>query len=168
MPTQPTQLVPPRRMLVIGYGNALRQDDAAGIRVAERLAALEIPGLTVRCVHQLLPELADDLARSDQVVFVDARRAAEPGETIRIDPIQPDPNAWSAVGHTGAPAALLALSRLAFERSPGEAWMVTIPAIALELGEGLSPAAEQGVEQALAAVLQLLEPAGTVTTGEPS
>ena len=45
-------------MLVIAFGNPLRQDDGVGLAVARALEARG--GVDVRAVHQLMPELADD------------------------------------------------------------------------------------------------------------
>lgn len=62
----------PMRLLVIGCGNSLRRDDGAGPRVVEMLAALDLPGVQTIVCQQLTPELADAVARSGAVVFVDA------------------------------------------------------------------------------------------------
>ena len=43
--------------LVIGYGNDLRSDDGAGRAVADRISEMELPGVAVRSVMQLTPEL---------------------------------------------------------------------------------------------------------------
>ncbi len=58
--------------LVIGYGNDLRCDDGAGRAVADRIEAMALPGVEVRSVQQLAPELALDIACAETVVFVDA------------------------------------------------------------------------------------------------
>jgi Ni,Fe-hydrogenase maturation factor len=63
--------------LVIGYGNDLRGDDAAGPRVAELIGARELPGVRAIASRQLTPDLAEQLARADLAVFVDAYPAAE-------------------------------------------------------------------------------------------
>ena len=36
----------PAGVLVIGYGNTLRQDDGVGPKTAEAIAALNLPGVT--------------------------------------------------------------------------------------------------------------------------
>ena len=48
--------------LVIGYGNDLRTDDGAGRWVAERIESFDLPGVSVRSVPQLTPELTLDIA----------------------------------------------------------------------------------------------------------
>jgi hydrogenase maturation protease len=60
------------RVLIIGYGNSLRSDDAAGIKVAETIATWQLPHVRSLAVHQLTPELAAELAAVELVIFVDA------------------------------------------------------------------------------------------------
>ena len=160
---QPPSPQPARsvRTLVIGYGNTLRQDDAAGPFVAEQVEAWALTGVKTRVVHQLTPELAADLAEVDRAVFVDARIATNPDEGVIVEPIKTAEPRWSAVGHTGNPGALLALATLAFGRSPSQAWLVTIPAFALELGEGFSPEATSAIPQALARIAAILDDSPT-------
>ena len=59
-------------MLVVGYGSALRSDDTAGRYVAEAIERRALPGVTVSTPTQLVPELAELIARATRVVFVDA------------------------------------------------------------------------------------------------
>ena len=56
--------------LVIGIGNPLRSDDGIGWRLAAQLPAGA--GLGVRCRQQLTPELAEELAAVERVLFLDA------------------------------------------------------------------------------------------------
>ncbi|MGF1587982.1 MAG: hydrogenase maturation protease [Pleurocapsa sp.] len=58
--------------LVIGYGNTLRSDDGAGQSAANQIAAWGLPNVRSLAVHQLTPELAEDIANADTVIFVDA------------------------------------------------------------------------------------------------
>ena len=89
-------------LLVIGYGNALRGDDGAGPCAArlfgERCAAQPGPDDTqsrALALHQLLPELVDDLAQAARVVFLDAYPANDGNERevgaapLRIAPLLP-------------------------------------------------------------------------------
>jgi hydrogenase maturation protease len=57
--------------LVIGIGNPLRRDDGAGWWLARR-AEPWLPAAQLRTVHQLTPELAEDLAAAARVLFIDA------------------------------------------------------------------------------------------------
>lgn len=143
----------PGTRLVIGYGNDLRGDDAAGQRAALGVASRGLPGVEVIAVHQLTPELAEPLAGADRAIFVDAHAASDsPALSVRrILPAIPT----SHIGHTFDPRALLALAESAFGRAP-EAWWITIPGLEFSLGAELSPTAERGVAEALRAIGPLL------------
>ena len=80
---------PPRDdVLVIGYGNALRGDDAVGLRAAERLAADgRLPGARIDACHQLTPELAADIAAARLVVLVDARENGGTAGDVRLEQV---------------------------------------------------------------------------------
>lgn len=143
--------VPAPSVLVIGYGNPLRGDDAAGPVLADRLAALALPGVEVRVTHQLTPELAADLAGRDAVLFLDAAL----GEGVHVEVVEPD-FAPTGLGHAGDPARLLGLAQRLYGSQP-RAWLVTIPAAGTESGAGLSPRTWAGIEEAEAAVRRLLE-----------
>jgi hydrogenase maturation protease len=59
-------------VLVLCWGNPGRLDDGLGPCLAERLRALDIPGVTVESANQLQLEHAAQIGRADLVVFVDA------------------------------------------------------------------------------------------------
>ena len=61
------------KVLVIGYGNTLRGDDAAGVHAAG-LIAKRHPEIICVCLHQLVPELAEQIAECDIVFFIDAQK----------------------------------------------------------------------------------------------
>jgi hydrogenase maturation protease len=133
------------RSLVIGYGNTLRSDDGAGVRVAEAVAAWDRPGVAALSVPQLVPEIAARLADVDLVVFVDAR-LARVGDAITISRIRPAPSIRPA-GHIGDPRSLLALTEMLFGRCP-HAWLIGVPAVELSIGEDLSATAAGGIRAA--------------------
>ncbi len=89
-----------RGVLVIGYGNSLRADDGAGPRVAELLEAdPRLGGAVIVAVHQLSPELADDLRSAGLVVLVDATTDAAPGAVV-VRPVEAwvEPRASASAG----------------------------------------------------------------------
>jgi hydrogenase maturation protease len=142
------------RVIIIGYGNTLRSDDGAGIRIAEAVAAWNRTGLTARPVHQLTPELAAPLAAADLAIFADARLAKD-GEATVVMPLDPS-SAVRTVGHTSDPRELLRFARSLYGRSP-RAWLISVPAPNLSLGESLSATASRGIEDALVHIRRLLE-----------
>ena len=140
-------------VLVIGYGNTLRSDDSAGPRAAAAVGDWRLPGVLAIDVQQLTPELAEPLSAARLGIFVDARLALI-GEGVRVRPIEPAGPGW-ALGHASNPCSLLALARAAFGAYP-LAWLITVPATNLAMGEGLSPTAEGGLAAALRTIANLL------------
>jgi hydrogenase maturation protease len=132
------------QILVIGYGNTLRRDDGAGVALAEWLAAWWQRRAPVRLltVTQLAPELATDIAGAEvsAVVFVDAAAGAL-HDQIQVRRLASDGGS-PALGHQLDPAVLMVYARLFSERNP-PGWLVTLPGVDFEHGEGLSPAVQR-------------------------
>jgi hydrogenase maturation protease len=129
-------------ILVIGYGNSLRQDDGAGIQLANLLvqachnAALPAELLLT---HQLTPELALDIAQSHvkTVTFADTRIAHSSSDSqVRITPL-PVAEYADPVGHHLNPATLLVYAQGLYSCQP-EAWLATVPGTCFGHGEILS------------------------------
>jgi hydrogenase maturation protease len=139
--------------LVIGYGNDLRGDDGLGPAVAEAVAALGLPGVESRRVQQLVPELAEELARARLAVFIDAR-VGSGGEAVQVVAVEPAETA-DRLAHTADPAALLALTRAVHGRTP-QAWLVTVAGAAFDFGEGLSAVARENARRARDRIATLL------------
>jgi hydrogenase maturation protease len=139
-------------VLVVGYGNELRRDDGVGPRVARAAAAWGLPGLRALDVPQLTPELAGELAAMDRVIFIDA---ALTGDGLQVRFLCPSSAGKAGAGHTSDPRWLLALAEALHGHSP-TAWLITAPAVDLGHGEGLSPEAERGAEEALRQLALLL------------
>jgi hydrogenase maturation protease len=95
-------------ILIVGYGNPLRSDDAVGWLAAEELArCLPATDVEILIRAQLTPEIADDLRHSDTVIFVDANHDGEPGElTVQKITAKSQPQNFS---HELSPSALLQL-----------------------------------------------------------
>lgn len=138
------------RVLVIGYGNELRSDDGVGPRLARTVAGWGLDGVEVVAAHQLLPEMADSLARCEYAVFVDAAAAG----AIDVMELAPDPDA--RLGHVATPAGLLGLARQVYGRAP-YAWLVAVPGSDFRLGETLSSATEAAILQALKTIRQVIQ-----------
>ena len=138
-------------ILLIGYGNGLRGDDAVGVRVVEAVAAWKLPGVRALAVHQLTPELSEDIAAAHHVVFVDATTEPTICE-VQVRPL--DAGAVEPGGsHRSDSRALLALARVLFGQSP-PAWLVVVSAADFAFGAPLSVLAQRGVEAALARLRQ--------------
>lgn len=142
------------RVLLIGYGNTLRGDDALGPMAIERLRSqhlnAELADLEFVSCQQLAPELAQRLANCDLALFVDAACDSEPG-TVRLERLSPEAGDATGLTHHVEPAALLELAQALYGRAP-EAVLVTGAGAAFESSEILS---EQG-QQALNEICRLI------------
>jgi hydrogenase maturation protease len=143
-------------MLVIGYGNTLRSDDGVGARVAEAVAALNLPGVTALSCALLAPELADPIAQAERVVFVDA--AVDAPREVWLRTVTPAGSS-RILAHAADPPTILALARDVFGHAP-ESWLLTIPAEHMGIGEGFSDLARHGYSQALEMIQRLAQGRG--------
>ena len=111
-------------ILLIGYGNPLCGDDGAGPYVADRLAE-DAGGLSsnLEClsVHQLMPELAENISRAGVVVFVDAECGRTPGGITcykLAKPARPSGMVPGAFTHNVSPETLLENAEYLYGRRP--------------------------------------------------
>jgi hydrogenase maturation protease len=141
----PARQEPPAELLVIGYGNTLRRDDGVGPKVAEAVAALNLPGVRTLACPLLTPELAEALAQARLVIFVDA--AVDTPQGVQLRQLTPADSS-QIMAHAAGPATMLALARDVFGHAP-EAWWLTIPVKDLGIGEEFSPLAQRGFETAM-------------------
>jgi hydrogenase maturation protease len=134
-----------RRALVIGYGNELRGDDAAGALVARRVASYGLAGTKVVVAPMLVPEMAVDMAESHRVLFVDASvRCAD--RRVRLSPVV-GTSRRSVVSGLCSPETLAGLCE-ELTGHPPKAWLMEVPAERFDLGGALSVVTARGVEQA--------------------
>lgn len=144
-----------RRPVVIGYGNGLRGDDAVGPLAAEAMAAdVRFAGVTVLSVHQLTPELADDVAVATMLVVVDAIvDGASPGmvRTARID----TENGGTPFTHHVSAGTILGLAQLLHGYAPAGT-AVTVSVADLDGDGGLTPAVAAAVPQVVELVAGLV------------
>lgn len=154
------------RVLVLGWGNPSRGDDALGPELVRRLEALA-PERTGWRQHafltdfQLQPEHALDLAQHDLVLFADASVAA--GEPYTFSRVQPERDA-SFTSHALSPSALLAVHRQLFGGEAPEAYLLALRGEAFELGQALSAPARGRLEAALALAVKLLDAPAAVSS----
>ena len=135
-------------LLIIGIGNTLRRDDGAGWRMAEALAAaLAQAGVAVplELCQQLTPEVAEAAAElaPAAIVFVDASPAV-PAPTLAS--LHADAGGGAASHHLSPVTLLAILDKLYGVKVAG--WLVQTPAEDFAHGEGLSAAAQRGVDEA--------------------
>lgn len=130
-------------MLVLACGNPLREDDGAAWRVA---AALCGSGFDMRCLQQLGPELAEDVSRAEEVLFLDAREGGEPG-AVRIEALSRAAEG-PGLSHALSPGALLLCAERLYGRAPRAA-LLTLTGERFGHGEGLSPTVQAALPEAI-------------------
>lgn len=137
--------------LLIGYGNPGRGDDGLGPAFARRIAARNLPGLTIEIDYQLTVDHALMMAGAERVVFADAALDAEAPFYFR-------PVAGAADGalgsHSIGPDDAVALARLLFGASPSGFVLGLRGAAYGEMAEGLSEAAAASLDAAEAFFVQ--------------
>lgn len=148
--------------LVIGYGNTLRGDDAAGITAAERIGG-RYHAVDCVCAHQLGPEMAERISRYDAVIFIDA---AIHRSTLHIHQIEADESVKSGITHAVSPGHLLALCGLLYGRAPHTAWLAEIPAYDLDFGQALSPETTRWVNACVESFGRLLKETADIVEEE--
>ena len=149
----PPLVAPGARVLLVGIGNDLRGDDGAGPAVVRALEGRV--DWSLRVVHGLTPELADEVGGADLALFVDA--AADPtlDAPTWTHHGPPEPGAGGRLlGHALEVSGVLAWCAALHGRTPSAATL-SLPARDFALGETLSPTAELGVAVADAALLRL-------------
>lgn len=145
-------------VLIFGWGNPSRGDDAIGPALIERLEAAlpahpEWGDVTLLTDFQLQPEHALDLEECSRVLFADASVAC--AAPFAFDRLQPQRD-FGYTTHAMKPEALLAVFRQVAGREPPPAWLLSVRGESFELGEPLSPMARGNLEAALGHVEALL------------
>ena len=140
------------KVLIIGYGNTLRGDDAAGVKAAE-LISQHHPEFEYIYLHQLVPELAEQIAECDLVFFIDAQKdITQPNMRL----IVPGVGADQPRTHFISPESLLSLSQQLYQRTPSKVYVIGIPASEFEFSEELSAQTELAIHQSVAIVEKCL------------
>ena len=125
-------------ILIIGYGNPMRGDDAIGWVAAQTLgdenqdANVEVIGC-----HQLTPEFAEALSRAQTAIFIDAGATLAAGEVLTEDvkPIEAVPGSMT---HHVTPGVLLTMAEVLFGSRP-QAHAISIGCVTFECGAALYP-----------------------------
>jgi len=127
------------RCLILACGNTLRSDDGIGPWLAQWAEEKFTGDPTVRVLsrQQWTPDLAEDIAESESVLFIDCSVESAPG-SVQMRAVEPSgPAQGLATHHQGAPE-LLALAQQLYDSLPRGAKLLTIGAGSTELGEQFS------------------------------
>jgi hydrogenase maturation protease len=150
--------------LIIGVGNALRQDDGAGLALAEALrsALTEMGRATqIRQVQQLLPELAEEISTIQPRILVvaDCRQAVEGSSEVQISQLDgPQDAAATPQGakldsHHLTAQQMIAMAERLYGYA-GNAWLATVPGEAFGHGQGMSRLTTEAIQRAVPTLLE--------------
>ena len=139
-------------ILVYGFGNPGREDDGAGIALAERIEAAALPGVAVETNYQLNVEDALLLCGYDAVIFADASRNPI-GQFLfrRLTPA----SIITFTTHAMQPESVLALSQQLYQAAPA-AYLLELGGTSYDLREVLTAEAAKNIAAAGAFLLKLL------------
>jgi len=135
-------------LLVFGYGNLSRGDDALGpllIGHVEQYLAPKLAKMEVLCDFQLQIEHALDLECRDLVLFVDAS-VADIGCFDFSELTAAKDDSYST--HAMSPAAVMSVYQSIKKKTPPPCFMLGIKGERFELGESLSANAQHNLSKA--------------------
>jgi len=142
------------RVLVVGCGRWCHGDDEAGLRAAAALQKMWLPGAEVILTESPLADIVSHLDGTSLLIILDAAREDgrhRAGDWIRIDstPIRPGIMSQTAVDtHSLSVDAALALAA-ELRLLPPRVWIYAMFAGRFGPCEGLSEAAQKGVESVI-------------------
>ena len=157
----------PKPLLVIGYGNPGRGDDALGPECLHRLEGMQrLPSArpTIEFVEdlQLNPEHAVDLLDRELVLFIDADMSCPPPFSFtRLHPARDT----SYSSHVMSPAAVVHVYEEVYGRQAPPSFLLSVRGEDFELGATMSASAEANLASACRFCEQLWD-SGTLSAWE--
>ncbi len=148
------------KTLIIGYGNADRQDDGVGWHILRNLAlklGQEVPDdpgemfevfsekADLMFILQIYPELAETVSHYDRVCFVDAHTSDIP-DLISWTVLDPEYEK-SPLTHHMSPRTVLSIAATIYEHQP-EAVLVSVRGYHFQFERELSPQTAALADQA--------------------
>jgi hydrogenase maturation protease len=133
------------KLLLFGYGNPGRGDDALGPELIERIVRSRLDGVECQNDMQLQVEHVTDLAACNQVLFIDAdMTCVEPFDFSEISAVKDD----SYTSHAMNPSALLHAYSQVYGKVAPPAFLLRIRGYDFGLGDPLSDKASANLEAA--------------------
>jgi hydrogenase maturation protease len=133
------------KLLLFGYGNPGRGDDALGPELIGRIAQLHLADVECQNDMQLQVEHVTDLAACKRVLFIDADiSCAEPFDFSEIGAVKDD----SYTSHAMSPTALLHAYSQVYGKDAPPAFLLRIRGYDFELGDPLTGKASANLERA--------------------
>jgi hydrogenase maturation protease len=133
-------------ILLFGWGNPSRGDDALGPLLIERIEAMNLPGVTCLTDFQLQVEHALDLENRERILFIDASIKAE--APFRHSRLLPARDA-SFSTHAITPESVMQVYVDLHDEPPPPCYQLAIRGEQFELGEPLTANASANLDAAL-------------------
>jgi hydrogenase maturation protease len=142
------------KILLFGYGNPGRGDDALGPELIARVTQLQVEGIECQNDMQLQVEHVTDLAGCEQVLFIDADMSCtEPFEFLEIRPEKDN----SYTSHAMSPSALLHAYSQVYKKEAPPAYLLRIRGYDFGLGDPLTSRASDNLEAAAKRVVEFMQ-----------
>jgi hydrogenase maturation protease len=142
-------------IMVLGYGNLSRGDDALGPLLLEYVENnISLDNIEIQTDFQLQIEHALDLENRQIILFVDA--SVECNKAFDLGELLPARDN-SYTSHAMSPSAVLAVYQEIKKQTPPPCFLLSIKGESFELGEGLSANAKDNLVQACRLIDQLLQ-----------
>jgi len=138
-----------RPILIFGYGNPGRGDDALGPELLTAIVAEDLPLVECQSDMQLQVEHVTDLEARQRILFVDADMSCS--EPYTFSTLGPEKDG-SYTSHAMTPEALLHAFRQVYGSDAPPAYMLRIRGYDFELGDALSEQANANLAAALSFV----------------
>lgn len=137
------------RCLILACGNTLRGDDGVGPKLAawaeERFR--QEPEVRVISRQQWTPDLAEEIAAADSVLFVDASVKPPPGR-VRLAAISSRVDTSEPASHHVTANQLLGLARTLYGSIKSHAMLLSVAVGSTEVGETFSAPVEAALPRA--------------------
>jgi hydrogenase maturation protease len=140
---------PTVQCLILACGNSLREDDGIGLYLAQWAEDRwrNDPRIRILCDHQWTPEIVEDVAKAESVIFIDCATDCAPG-LVRTMSVEPAADISKLGTHHLDAAQLLALSKHLYGAMPRASLLLTVGAASLELREGFSDTVQAALPEA--------------------
>lgn len=134
-------------------------DDAIGFYAVKELSASALPeNVTVKYIHQLMPEHSSEFTEYDKIIFIDAEVSEPPGMIHRREIHSSDLKDTAAAAHEFTLDSILLMGYWLYGKMP-EIHLITVTGSNFDTGDSMSPAVEQSIPGVVDAVFSLLNTA---------
>ena len=145
------------KILVAGYGNSLAGDDAIGFYTVQKLVGTQIPqNVTVKYIHQLMPEHASEFTEYDKIIFIDAEEADKAGEVRYRRIVLSDLKDTAAAAHEFTLDTIILMGYWLYGKLP-EIHLVTVTGKNFNTGEDLTCEVRNSIPEVIDTVFSIIQ-----------